>query len=1000
MKTIEKWKKVLFDELKNQKGLFIMQKLQYNKAENKKINKEEIHNTVDRVIINNTPLTLIDTEFIASQRGNKKLIQKIYIFGPVPTGPLKQHFVDTEIPMVSEVGQNTPYGTRQDFDPLDPISRILNTCPVSDNVFDMLGTIVKPVNLYLDAEWYNLSGTRNCVLSYQWSCCIDGVVLVFYQTYLDFPDRVFHGSQFRVSFSTALSAVVHWLIVHGYVPYDLLPSTFSKGDIYDKGIKVSIDGVVTPSLHVNIITHYGLGDLSSFHRASGVYDPISMVSAVSGGYASLRSSSLLSPGLPGGKILYCINYRDSITYAPQGACSLKALGDSIGFPKVELPEGYISNMDSLITENPGLFCAYAMGDPLVSMLYTSNIFGVNVPLPVTLSAHACKTVVDKAVNMYYGDKPTFYRDYAGKVDCSKGLALDEGERGELVVRDNENKVYVSDECRWFMDMCSEAYQGGYNQCDIVGWLKDTTYDSDLKSAYIVALAMVYALDIDVDRPGSGFSVLPWHNYILKPTDIQDPLLPIVAKVHFEFPRGTRNPCIPVVYDGSLIYPRTGEGIYVTAPALYTAVRMGAKITVITAMQASYTPHDTDTGYNFLGSIVQDMLLEREEAKNLYGKGSPQELAAKLSVVSVYGKIAQGIKGKRAFNARTGQMETVPPSTITNPYYASFLTDIVRCLMCILSSSISSRGHQVISATTDGLISTEPLGDTLRLTKHELLERYVGTVHALYGADTAPLEVKHTQDELLSVCTRGNVAPTVGGVCAHNGYKTGAESDSLEDRDIYITSVLTRTGSLDTAGVQKPSLRDFYKDKSRDLVMQDDTRSISMDYDYKRKPLIDTAHYVEATHNGKVYKVLTYNTMPYDTIDDYIVYKRVARSYEVINTIETLTEIEHQADTTLMGLRTYRRKGESRIRYQLRNYIMGWANGQWKIPIFDDLNKADIARLLTMLDIDGEITHQDIRNWTKKSRKKQAPPLHMLQDIHVKIRSLDPVIVQSLLNQSE
>ena len=54
--------------------------------------------------------------------------------------------------------------------------------------------------------------------------------------------------------------------------------------------------------------------------------------------------------------------------------------------------------------------------------------------------------------------------------------------------------------------------------------------------------------------------------------------------------------------------------------------------------------------------------------------------------SVYGKTAQGLREKRLYDLRTRDMKVLPPSKITNPYFASYITSFVRAtLACIMNS---------------------------------------------------------------------------------------------------------------------------------------------------------------------------------------------------------------------------------------------------------------------------------------------------------------------------
>ena len=59
------------------------------------------------------------------------------------------------------------------------------------------------------------------------------------------------------------------------------------------------------------------------------------------------------------------------------------------------------------------------------------------------------------------------------------------------------------------------------------------------------------------------------------------------------------------------------------------------------------------------------------------KGTLKELFWKESGNSLYGKTAQGLKEKRVFNVEKGYSNYVPPSAVTNPFFAAFITGFIR-----------------------------------------------------------------------------------------------------------------------------------------------------------------------------------------------------------------------------------------------------------------------------------------------------------------------------------
>ena len=61
-----------------------------------------------------------------------------------------------------------------------------------------------------------------------------------------------------------------------------------------------------------------------------------------------------------------------------------------------------------------------------------------------------------------------------------------------------------------------------------------------------------------------------------------------------------------------------------------------------------------------------MIENREQAKQQYGKKSIPDLLWKEVSNSVYGKLGQGLSGKRAFSTRKRKTQETPFSSITMP----------------------------------------------------------------------------------------------------------------------------------------------------------------------------------------------------------------------------------------------------------------------------------------------------------------------------------------------
>ena len=158
-----------------------------------------------------------------------------------------------------------------------------------------------------------------------------------------------------------------------------------------------------------------------------------------------------------------------------------------------------------------------------------------------------------------------------------------------------------------------------------------------------------------------------------------------------------------------------------------------------------------------------MVVDRDVAKQTFGKGSLAELLIKVSTNSCYGKLAQDVAEQNGWDAWREEMEAVGGSAVTSPHQANMITSLVRSSLLAVANSVD-----ILSVTTDGFIST--VLDIESLPCYGVAEIFRDSREAITG-DKTVWEVKHKQSDLLSLSTRGNVSLDPGGVLAKAGLKT-------------------------------------------------------------------------------------------------------------------------------------------------------------------------------------------------------------------------------------
>lgn len=187
----------------------------------------------------------------------------------------------------------------------------------------------------------------------------------------------------------------------------------------------------------------------------------------------------------------------------------------------------------------------------------------------------------------------------------------------------------------------------------------------------------------------------------------------LADITFKFPSTCKYPNLSVqVQDFGLINPLEGRTV-ATLPEIYLALYQKAEIIYHEAViiEDYFLPSSIDKN-----PIEEDYYVFRTHLRRLFelrseAKVNNQELLQQLYKTysnGLYGKVSQGISQKNSFNTREGGTTRLPKSSITNSYYASMITGLIRAALSELLVAINElieEGHnyKIISATTDGLL---------------------------------------------------------------------------------------------------------------------------------------------------------------------------------------------------------------------------------------------------------------------------------------------------------
>ena len=420
----------------------------------------------------------------------------------------------------------------------------------------------------------------------------------------------------------------------------------------------------------------------------------------------------------------------------------------------------------------------------------------------------------------------------------------------------------------------------------------------------------------------------------------------MADISFTFPESCIYPCLSVRIEGfGLINPLEGRTV-ATLPEVHLALYQGASIIYHEAVVIE----DFDGETYFCRDHLFRLFTLRNDAKK-----NDQELLQllyKTYTNSLYGKLAQGIRERKMYNTREGNTKRLPKSAITNAFYASMTTGLIRAALSsilVALDELIKEGHdyKIVSATTDGLLygvgeAKLSVADTLEMGK--LSEKYSSIAEALECGfkkfrpfhdidpvlnkrllkfpslrlleisheaweDPEYIEVKHVANQILNVKTRGQVGLYVAdgkSICtilAKAGHKVGGSKDDQAQWmiDHYEDDEISKYEFQRLSSIQ-----DVISDTNPidDLVSVTEKRKISLDYDYKRHP-------VNAT-----------DTAPHKDVNQFRKYRQSVDYLRRLNQRGSIDAVDYKFRLAKQNVRKTGSNSEFCIRHILRALVHG------------------------------------------------------------------------------
>ena len=562
-----------------------------------------------------------------------------------------------------------------------------------------------------------------------------------------------------------------------------------------------------------------------------------------------------------------VAFIDTLLITP-GGMGLAECGELLGLPKLTIPAPYsITNMREYLLGDRAGFEAYALRDAEIAVRYALQVRNFCARelmidrVPATIGAMAVSrfTKTLKENNM----SPEVC---LGTHIKTRELWLTE----KQAFRTIKNPASVPSR-ELFETFPINCYHGGRNECFMMGVTpSDHWYDYDLAGAYTTGL-------LDILTPDYGNIRLSKN-----PDDYCGHVMGF-ALVTFRFPESVPYPSLPVRTDQyGLFFPLSGES-WATAPEIELALSLGAEMTIhngiIVPWICDTSPHNSESTSVFLPFVQQV-----RENRNRHIKGSLEEKFWKEIGNSLYGKLAQGLRAKTAFDTARGLNRSLPPSSVTQPFFAAHVTGFIRAVAGELMNALPS-DSSVVSVTTDGFLTNCPLN---KINMSGPLSSRFQSLCDIVDPGSSMLTCKHEVSQLIAMKTRGQLTyRAIQGkpvVHARAGVKPPADIPRSDYNDYMVDLYLNRLPGQTLSRSTLISTREMWLSES-DLVSREQDIRLNLEFDFKRQPV------QPAMNEGH----LLMSSRPWDNMEEALQQRSLFDDWRQMHTLKTLADWDDWCD---------------------------------------------------------------------------------------------------------
>jgi hypothetical protein len=363
-----------------------------------------------------------------------------------------------------------------------------------------------------------------------------------------------------------------------------------------------------------------------------------------------------------------------------------------------------------------------------------------------------------------------------------------------------------------------------------------------------------------------------------------------AYAEIEFPESVRYPTVAFRAGKKGLYFTHKGTDYVTAAEIDLALRLGADVKILTGC---IIPWKNDN--RFFEPVIKNLRQKRQQ----FPKKSTENEMYKLIMNSIYGKTGQGLSGANSFNTISGESKKIPPSDITNPFFASHITGLIRAVLGELLNNLPD-DVKLINAITDGFLSTIKIKDPKNIqpdevnTSSPLCKRFQALVNRV-DPKAHMLEVKSKSNQLICGKTRLHFttephpdwSETKDQVLAKGSLSIPKE-ELIEPHKYIANKYLTRTPETTVTNSHLISTREQWLTES-DLISYQRVIRLNMDFDFKREPYNPK---MVATPYGEC---LSFDTRSWSTVKEASIAREIFDTWREKNCMTTVEKYEEFED---------------------------------------------------------------------------------------------------------